>query len=211
MAGVGGTGVVTIGQVLGMAAHLEGKGVVTQDATGMAQMGGATLEPHPDRVARPRRCMRRKWTSRWPTSSSPATPSSAHTRRRSRRWAGTRTFVALNTHATPTAAFVRNPDWQSPVERCTAAIADAVGADRLGTLDAEEAATRVLGASVYTNMLMLGYAWQLGRVPLSFAAHHAGHRAERRASRSGNKAAFAWGRRLAHDPAAMRSLAGTRK
>ena len=42
VAGIGGTGIVTIGQVLGMAAHLEGKGVITQDATGMAQMGGAT-------------------------------------------------------------------------------------------------------------------------------------------------------------------------
>ena len=42
VAGVGGTGVITIGQLLGMAAHLEGKGIVTQDAAGLAQKGGAT-------------------------------------------------------------------------------------------------------------------------------------------------------------------------
>ena len=42
VAGVGGTGVITIGQLLGMAAHIEGKGIVTQDAAGLAQKGGAT-------------------------------------------------------------------------------------------------------------------------------------------------------------------------
>ncbi|MDH5540189.1 MAG: indolepyruvate ferredoxin oxidoreductase family protein, partial [Rhizobacter sp.] len=53
--GVGGTGVITIGQLLGMAAHLEGKGVVTQDAGGLAQKGGATwshiqIADHPDAI-----------------------------------------------------------------------------------------------------------------------------------------------------------------
>ena len=49
VAGVGGTGVITIGQLLGMAAHLEGKGIVTQDAGGPGAKGRRDLEPHPDR------------------------------------------------------------------------------------------------------------------------------------------------------------------
>ena len=120
----------------------------------------------------------------------------------------TRTLVVLNTHVTPTAAFVGNPDWASPVERCTAAIAGAVSPGRLHSLDAEQAATRALGATVYTNMLLLGYAWQLGRVPLSHAA------LVRAIALNGvqvenNTAAFEWGRRIAADPSALNSLTAT--
>src|SRR5690606_3458393 len=81
-----------------------------------------------------------------------------------------RTFIALNTHASPTAAFVGNPDWQSPDARCVQALVDAVGVDGIGSFDAEKAATALLGDSIYANPMMLGYAWQKGRVPLSHAA-----------------------------------------
>ncbi len=205
VAGVGGTGVVTVGQVLGMAAHLEAKGVVTQDTTGMAQMGGATwshiqIAAHPDALhATKVDVAMADLVIACDAVVGAQQPTLAAMSR-------DRTFVALNAHVTPTAAFVRNPDWQSPDVRCAAAIADAVGADRLGTLDAEEVATQMLGASVYTNMLMLGYAWQRGRVPLSFAAIMRAIELNG-VQPDGNKAAFAWGRRLAHDPAAARSLA----
>ncbi len=112
-----------------------------------------------------------------------------------------RTYVVLNSHATPTAAFVRNPDWQPQADRESAAIAEAVGPGQLGSFDADRLATRELGQSIYSNLLLLGYAWQKGRVPL---AHPALMRAIELngVQVENNKAAFELGRRCAHDPAA---------
>jgi indolepyruvate ferredoxin oxidoreductase len=117
-----------------------------------------------------------------------------------------RTYVALNTHGSPTAAFVTNPDWQFPAGNCEAAIGAAVGdAALLGEVDADELAIRLVGDSLYTNPLLLGYAWQKGRVPVSRAA------LLRAIELNGvqvdnNKAAFEWGRRAAHDLAAVQGL-----
>jgi indolepyruvate ferredoxin oxidoreductase len=114
-----------------------------------------------------------------------------------------RTYVALNSHATPTATFVNNPNWQFPGNACEQAIGGAV--QSIGTLDADELAVKLLGDSIYANPLMLGYAWQQGRVPLSHAA------LMRAIELNGvqveaNKAAFEWGRRAAHDLKAVQSL-----
>jgi indolepyruvate ferredoxin oxidoreductase len=84
-------------------------------------------------------------------------------------------------------------------------VSDTVGADRVGHFDAEQVATQMLGDSIYTNPLMLGYAWQKGRVPLSHAS------LMRAIELNGvqvdnNKAAFEWGRRCAHDLASVQSL-----
>jgi indolepyruvate ferredoxin oxidoreductase len=167
--GVGGTGVITIGQLLGMAAHVDGKAVVTQDSGGLAQKGGATWS-HVQIANRPEALFTSKVDMAKAdlvigcdpiVTASKATLTVAH--------AG-RTYVALNSHGTPTAAFVNNPNWQFPEASCEAAIADAVGREGLGAFDAEEVAVQLLGDSIYTNPLMLGYAWQKGRVPLSRAA-----------------------------------------
>ena len=116
-----------------------------------------------------------------------------------------RTFVALNTHGTPTASFVTNPNWQFPGGNCESAVTAAVGAELVGSFDAEQVAVQLLGDSIYTNPLLLGFAWQKGRVPLSHAA------LMRAMELNGvqidnNKAAFEWGRRCAHDLAAVQSL-----
>ena len=209
VAGIGGTGVITIGQLLGMAAHLEGKGVVTPDAAGLAQKGGATWS-HIQIADTPEAILTTKVDTAKAelvigceaiVAANPTTLSVMH--------AG-RTYVALNTHGTPTAAFVGQPDWQFPGGACESAIAAAVGADHLGAFDAEEVATRLLGDSIYTNPLMLGYAWQKGRVPLSHASlmraiELNGVQVEK------NKAAFEWGRRCAHDLAAVKSLYAARQ
>ena len=202
--GVGGTGVITIGQLLGMAAHLEGKGVVTQDAGGLAQKGGAT----------------------WSHIQIANTPEAIHTTKVDTAQADLviacdsivgaakytltvmqqgRTFVALNTHGTPTAAFVKNPDWKSPGGNCEAAIRTSVGDSLVGAFDAEQVAVQTLGDSIYTNPLMMGYAWQMGRIPLSLAA------ITRAIELNGvqvdnNKAAFEWGRRCAHDLASVQAM-----
>jgi indolepyruvate ferredoxin oxidoreductase len=116
-----------------------------------------------------------------------------------------RTHVALNSNSAPTAAFVKNPNWVNPGDQCLTDIGLAVGADRLGALDADALATQMLGDSIYTNPLMLGYAWQKGWIPLSYASLV--RAIELNAVAVGNnKTAFEWGRRAAHDPKAVQSL-----
>ena len=204
VAGVGGTGVITIGQLLGVAAHLEGKGIVTQDAAGLAQKGGATwshvlIGARQDDIR----------TTRVSAASADLILGcdpivSAHKETWARLRAG-RTHVALNVNATPTAAFVKNPDWQNPAQACVDALVNSLGGDAVGTFDAETAATRLMGDSLYTNPMMLGYAWQKGWLPLELASLM--RAIELNAVQiDKNKAAFEWGRRAAHDPQAVAAL-----
>jgi indolepyruvate ferredoxin oxidoreductase len=202
--GVGGTGVITIGQLLGMAAHIEGKGVVTQDAGGLAQKGGATWSHI--QIANRAEAIH---TTKVDTAKADLVIA-CDSIVGAMKYTMTvmqqgRTFVALNTHGTPTAAFVGNPDWKSPGGNCEAAIRASVGDSGLGAFDAEQVAVQLVGDSIYTNPLMLGYAWQMGRVPLSHAA------LMRAIELNGvqvdnNKRAFEWGRRCAHDLGAVQAL-----
>jgi indolepyruvate ferredoxin oxidoreductase len=197
VAGIGGTGVITIGQLLGMAAHLEGKGVITQDAAGLAQKGGATwshiqIAVTQDAILTTKVDAAKADLVIGCEAIVAANPVTLSVMREGR------TYVALNTHRSPTATFVNNPDWQFPGGKCEDAIAAAVGKDLLGAFDADTVATKLLGDSIFTNPLMLGYAWQQGRVPLSHAA------LMRSIELNGvqvdkNKQAFEWGRRCAHD------------
>jgi indolepyruvate ferredoxin oxidoreductase len=204
VAGVGGTGVITIGQLLGMAAHLEGKGVVTQDSAGLAQKGGATwshiqIANRPDAI----------FTTKVDTAKADLVigcdaivGASKYTLAVMQQG---RTYVALNTHGTPTAGFVKNTEWQFPGGNCEAAVKGSVGEAMLGAFDAEQVSVQMLGDSIYTNPLLLGYAWQRGRIPLTHAA------LMRAIELNGvqidnNKAAFEWGRRCAHDLAAVQAL-----
>ncbi len=202
--GVGGTGVITIGQILGMAAHLEGKGVVTQDAGGLAQKGGATWS-HIQIANRPEAIHTTKVDTAQADlviACDSIVGASKYTLTVMQHG---RTYVALNTHGTPTAGFVKNPDWQFPGSNCEAVLRASVGEGLVGAFDAEQVAEQLLGDSIYTNPLMMGYAWQQGRVPLSLAAIH------RAIELNGvqvdnNKAAFEWGRRCAHDLASVTAL-----
>jgi indolepyruvate ferredoxin oxidoreductase len=116
-----------------------------------------------------------------------------------------RTRVALNAHSAPTAAFVKNANWANPADACAVEIAKAVGAGGMAAFNADAAASKLMGDSIYTNPMMLGYAWQKGWIPL-------GRESLLRAIElngvavDNNKAAFAWGRRAAHDWAAVESL-----
>jgi len=202
--GVGGTGVITIGSLLGMAAHLDGKGVVTQDAGGLAQKGGATWS-HIQIAQTPEAIHTTKVDTAKADLVIGCDPIvAAHKSTLSVMQPG-RTYVALNNHATPTAAFVHDPDWQFPAGSCASAIESAVGPGLVGSFDAEQAAVQLIGDSIYANPLLLGYAWQKGRVPLSHAA------LMRSMELNGvqvdnNKAAFEWGRRCAHDLAEVQAL-----
>jgi indolepyruvate ferredoxin oxidoreductase len=195
VAGVGGTGVITIGQLLGMAAHIEGKGIVTQDAAGLAQKGGSTwshvlIANHQDDIRTTRVGVA---AADLVIGCDPIVVAGKETLQRMR--AG-RTHVALNAHSAPTAAFVRNANWQNPGDECVASIANAVGVEAVSAFDANRVATQVLGDSIFVNPMILGFAWQKGWVPL-------GHEALMRAMElndmavAQNKAAFEWGRHCA--------------
>ncbi len=204
VAGIGGTGVITIGQLLGMAAHLEGKGVITQDSAGLAQKGGATWSHI--QIANRQDAI---YTTKVDTAKADLVIACdgivAAGKGTLALMREGRTYVALNSHATPTAAFVGNPDWQNPQGGCEAALQAAVGRNQLGLVDADQVAVQLLGDSIYTNPLLLGYAWQKGQIPLSRAA------LLRAMELNGvqvdnNKAAFEWGRRCAHDLASVTAL-----
>jgi indolepyruvate ferredoxin oxidoreductase len=202
--GVGGTGVITIGSLLGMAAHLEGKGVVTQDAGGLAQKGGATWS-HIQIANRPDAIHTTKVDTAQADLVIACDSIVAAMKYTLTVMQQGRTFVALNTHGTPTAAFVKNTEWQFPGGNCEAAVRASVGSALVGAFDAEQVAVQMLGDSIYTNPLMMGYAWQQGRIPLGYAALM--RAIELNAVQvENNKAAFEWGRRCAHDLAAVQSL-----
>jgi indolepyruvate ferredoxin oxidoreductase len=201
VAGVGGTGVITIGQLLGVAGHLEGKGIVTQDAGGLAQKGGATwshvlIGNHADDIRTTRVSMA---GADLIIGCDPIVAAGKETVLRMR--AG-RTHVALNSHSTPTAAFVRDAAWQNPADACVAEVVKAVGLDGVGAFDADAAATRLMGDSIYTNPLMLGYAWQKGWIPLERESLMRAIELNAVAVDQ-NKTAFEWGRRAAHDWASV--------
>jgi indolepyruvate ferredoxin oxidoreductase len=204
VAGVGGTGVITIGQLLGMAAHIEGKGIVTQDAAGLAQKGGATwshvlIADRADDIRTTRVSMA---GADLVIGCDPIVAAGKETVLRMREG---RTHVALNAHSAPTAAFVKNANWVNPADACAAEIVNAVGAQAVSAFNADAAATKLMGDSIYTNPMMLGYAWQKGWIPL-------GRESLMRAIElngvaiDNNKAAFEWGRRAAHEWASVEKL-----
>ncbi len=201
VAGVGGTGVITIGQLLGVAAHLEGKGIVTQDAGGLAQKGGATwshvlIGTSQDAIRTTRVSMA---SADLVIGCDPIVVAGKETLLRMRPG---RTHVALNSNSVPTAAFVTNANWSNPGVDCVADITRAVGVEGVGVFDADAMATQFLGDSIYTNPVMLGYAWQKGWIPLELASLMRAIELNAVAVAQ-NKSAFEWGRRAAHDWAAV--------
>jgi indolepyruvate ferredoxin oxidoreductase len=116
-----------------------------------------------------------------------------------------RTRVALNSHGTPTAAFVKNGNWENPAEQCLAEIAQAVGVEGVGAFDADAMANQLMGDTIYVNPMILGYAWQKGWIPLTResilrAMELNGVQVQN------NQTAFEWGRHAAHDAAAVQRV-----
>lgn len=202
--GVGGTGVITIGQLLGFAAHMEGKGIVTQDAGGLAQKGGATwshvlIADTQDDIRTTRVGMA---GADLIIGCDPIVTANKETVMRMREG---RTHVALNSHSTPTAAFVKNANWQNPAQVCVDGIAEVVGLSGLGVFNADAAATTLMGDSIYTNPIMLGYAWQKGWIPLQKASLMRAIELNAVAV-DNNKTAFEWGCRAAHNWSEVEAL-----
>ena len=205
VAGVGGTGVITIGQLLGMAAHIEGKDIVTQDSAGLAQKGGATwshvlIGERPDDIRTTRVSMA---AADLVIGCDPIVTAGKETVLRMREG---RTKVALNSYSTPTAAFVKNGNWANPAQACAAELAQAVGARALAAFNMDLAATKLMGDSIYTNPMLLGFAWQKGFIPLSRESLLRAMELNGVAVEN-NRMAFEWGRHAAHDPQAVEQLA----
>ena len=197
VSGVGGTGVVTVGALITMAAHLEGKGSSVLDFTGFAQKFGTVLSyirlarsPEDIYQVRVEAGMADAVIACDIVASSSPRASVCYRR-------GTR--VVLNRAEMPTGDLVLHRDADLRVDAREAAIAAAVGANRIDAFDANAAAETLLGDAVFSNVMMLGHAWQSGLVPVGFAA------LERAVELNGvavetNHMALAYGRLMAARP-----------
>ena len=193
--GVGGTGVVTVGALLGMAAHLERKGVTVLDMAGLAQKGGAVVShvqiaPHPEALH-----ATRVGTGEASLIIGCDALVSASPDVLSKTRAG-QTRAVVNTANTPTADFVNNPRWRFPGEEAQAAVRASVGG-QCDFLDAHAAALQLLGDAIYANPLLLGFAWQRGWVPLAYESLVRAIELNNVAV-DRNRQAFDFGRYLAH-------------
>jgi len=192
--GIGGTGVITIGALLGMAAHLEGKGTSALDMTGMSQKNGAVTSHV--RIARTPEGIRAQRIATGEADlilgcdmlTAGAHDAIAKTR-------PGRTVAVINLHQQPPGPFAQNPDWQFPVEQIRALIDESVGG-RSHFIDATRLATALLGDSIATNLFMLGYAFQKGLIPLQEESILKAIELNGVAIEA-NQKAFEWGRRAA--------------
>ena len=204
--GVGGTGVVTVGAVVAMAAHLEGKSASVLDFMGFAQKGGAVLSflrlaDVPERLNQVRIDTQQADAILACDTVVAAQPEALGTVRHGR------TRILANVHETPVAESLKNPDASLKTQGLLAKLRFAAGADRVETFDAQALAEEFLGDTVTANILALGYAWQLGLVPVSLAALHRAIELNGVAVPA-NQLAFSLGRLAAADPASCKALLG---
>jgi indolepyruvate ferredoxin oxidoreductase len=204
--GVGGTGVVTVGQLIGTAAHLEGRGVSVLDMAGLAQKGGAVYSHV--RLAASSEDL---FATRIATGEADLLLGcdlivSASDEALSKIRPG-RTRGVVNTAESPTAEFVRDPDWQCGAAELEQRICQAIGAESdCARIDAQALATGLMGDAIYTNPFMLGFAWQRGWLPLRHESLMRAIELNGTAIQA-NQRAFAWGRAAAQDAAAVRRSA----
>ncbi|WBY02705.1 indolepyruvate ferredoxin oxidoreductase family protein [Ramlibacter tataouinensis] len=202
--GVGGTGVVTVGALITMAAHLEGKSASVLDFMGFAQKGGSVLSfvrlaDVPERLNQVRIDTQQADALLACDLVVGASPDALATVRHGR------TRILANTHEVPVAESLHNPDASLKVPALLDKLRFAAGADRVETLDAQALAEAFIGDAIVSNILALGYAWQRGLVPVGLAA------LTRAIELNGvgvdnNKLALSLGRLAAADPQAVAAL-----
>jgi indolepyruvate ferredoxin oxidoreductase len=201
IAGVGGTGVATLGALLTMAAHLEGRSASVLDFKGFAQKGGAILSYV--RLGMSDTAINQ---GRIDTDQADAllacdlVVGAGKEALRSLRTGHGK--VVANTHHLPGAAMMLDPDADPPTPALLEKIRHAAGPERIAAFDAHRLAEELLGDAIHTNMIVLGYAWQNGLVPLTLEA------LERAIELNGvavaeNRLALGLGRLAAADPAAV--------
>jgi indolepyruvate ferredoxin oxidoreductase len=207
--GVGGTGVVTVSAVLCEAAHIDGKGVGSIDMTGLAQKGGAVachlrIAARQDQISAIRVGVAGADAVVGCDLVTTGTNKILETVRKGE------TQVTLNTHEQLNGDFARDADLRLPALRIKQAVEERAGARNVRMLDAHELSVRLFGDSIMSNMLMLGYAYQLGHVPIRAAAIETAIELNG-AQIELNKRAFRFGRLAAHDAKALEGLLGENK
>ena len=203
--GVGGTGIVTIGGILGMAAHLEGRGVGVLDMAGLAQKGGAVFS-HIRFAERPEHIHAIRVAAGRADLVLGGDIVVAGARKVLAAVKHGATQMVVNTDEFLPGEFTRNADFSLPSERLKRTIVADAGRENAHFIDATRLATALFGQSIGANIFLVGYAYQLGAIPLSAAA------IERAIELNGeavamNRAAFHWGRCAAVDRAAVEALA----
>lgn len=202
--GVGGTGVVTIGAIIGMAAHIEGKGCGAIDMAGLAQKGGAVyshvkLSESPETIHAIRVAAGQ---ADLVLGCDLVVSGSKKVLAAVRKG---KTGVVVNLEEIYPGDFARNADYSLPAARIRRALLDHAG-DKALFVDATRIATALLGNSIATNMFMLGYAWQKGLVPLDAEPIEQSIELNGQAIAM-NRTAFSLGRHYAEHPDSVRALA----
>jgi indolepyruvate ferredoxin oxidoreductase len=205
--GIGGTGIVTIGGVLGMAAHLEGKGVGIIDMAGLAQKGGAVYS-HIRIANKPEDIHAIRMAAGGADLVLGGDIVVAGNKKVLAAVKHGSTRMMINTAEFLPGDFTRNADFSLPTERLKRAIIAAAGSDNVSFVAASRLATALLGNSIAANIFLVGYAFQKGGLPLSAES------IEKAIEMNGeavalNQAAFRWGRRAALDVAAVEKLIPT--
>ncbi len=164
--GVGGTGIVTVGALLAMAAHLEGKGTGMMEMAGLAQKGGAVLvhcriAKTPADISAVRVALGEADAVIGGDLVTTAGPGTLSLMQRGK------TGVVCNSHQIITGEFTKNTEFSLPADQMSIALTSRLGESALAMLDATALAEKYLGDAIYSNVLMLGAAWQAGLVPLS--------------------------------------------
>jgi indolepyruvate ferredoxin oxidoreductase len=205
--GVGGTGVVTVGALVTMAAHLEGMQSSVLDFMGFAQKGGAVLSfvrvaPTADQLNQVRIDTQQADVVLACDLVVGASDDALGTVKHGR------TRILANTHEIATAAFVRNPDASLQAAGLVEKLRHAASDDRVQLLDAQALAQRLMGDTMPSNIIMLGACWQRGLVPVTFEALMRAIELNGVAV-AANKTAFAIGRLALADPRALERLAAS--
>jgi indolepyruvate ferredoxin oxidoreductase len=201
--GVGGTGVLTIGALLGMAAHIEGKASMILDMSGLAQKGGAVLShvrlsEHTADVT----------CSRIVTGTADLVIAAdevvAAAKETMTLCESSRTFGVINSHVIPTADFILNRDFNFQSRKVNHVLETALRKDS-SFFDFTKPAEILLGDSIATNMMMMGFAYQKGMLPLSAKAIEQAIEVNGVAIKM-NTQAFQLGRLAAADPARLAAM-----
>lgn len=204
VAGVGGTGVLTVTALIAMAAHIEGKGCATLNQTGLAQKFGAVVSHV--RIAQDQDSIR---AVRVPAGEADlligcdlVVTTGYDTMGKT---AEGRTTAIVNDAEQPTAGFLHDPDAKLPTEDMRAYIQSQTGSDSTVFVDASRIAEALLGDTLFVNLFLLGIAFQHGKVPVSAEALEAAI-ALNGVAVEGNQQAFLLGRRYAVWPEKVLSM-----
>lgn len=205
VAGIGGTGVITIGAILSMAAHLEGRAASVLDITGLAQKGGTVishirLSPDAQPTGAVRIDTQQADVAVFCDMVAASSPEALKTLQCGK------TLVALNTYLAPTAEFTRDPQISLDSQPLIDMVRTTVGESNSWLLDAYSLAIQQFGDSIMANMIMLGLAWQHGAIPVSEAAIMQALTLNGIAVEA-NQKAFRVGRLAAHKPDAFKAQA----